>query len=118
MKFFGEVVKGESIGRTIGFPTINVSGYAPELDHGVYTCEVSIPGGVYMGVMHYGPKSFSTSKKAVTEIHLLDFDGDVYGEVVAVSVLDKIRDIRHFPSLKELSDQIKKDVKFLEKTNS
>lgn len=120
MKLFGQVVKGESIGKKIGFPTVNVSGHAPELEYGVYTCKVGVYGDTYMGVMHYGPKSFSSaqSDKVPLEVHILDFDKEIYGEVVCITVMDKIRDVMKFSSLGELSDQIKKDVEFIKKTNS
>lgn len=108
--FHGNVIKGESRGKQLGFPTINLDLHNADLDFGVYAARVKVNEKQYWGAMHYGPRHTFNNEQPVMEVHLLDFDGDLYGEQVEVQVLKKIRDIKKFSNKEELIEQIKKDV--------
>ena len=105
----GTVVEGQKIGRTLGFRTANIL-YPPEL--------VDIPFGVYevetnygKGIANFGIRpTISDTKKAVLEIHILDFDQDIYGENLNVKFIRMIRKEQKFSSADELKFQINKDI--------
>lgn len=115
IKFASNVKKGAGIGGSLGIPTVNLEiEKIPEtLEQGIYICEVEILGKKYRGAMHYGPKSFGTDNpyKIFCEIHVFDFDKNVYDEEVVVNVLKKIRDVRQFDGQEELIKQIHSDIK-------
>ncbi len=110
------VVHGRKIGRTINFPTANLI-YPEELikiERGVYFVIVSTNRKNFRGVMNYGlrPTVDKGDVVAVPEVHLLDFSGNLYGNIVKVSLVSKIREERPFNSLSELKAQITKDCDF------
>ena len=111
----GTVIEGNKIGRKLGFPTANIA--YPEktvqIPYGVYSCRVIFQNNQYKGIMNYGIKPTLTqkTKKAETEIHIMGFDEDLYGETIQVKIIEKIRDERKFNSLEELQAQIKEDIK-------
>ena len=111
-----EVVGGNKLGRTIGFPTINQN-MPPELilpRFGVYTGRVAVHGGCYKGITNIGVKPTAGENKQVTiETHITGFDGDLYGEIIKVSLISFIRPEMKFNSFTELSQQIKEDLKWL-----
>jgi riboflavin kinase / FMN adenylyltransferase len=115
MKIEGEVKVGKKRGTGIGFPTINleISSISEGGYSGVYAVTVEIKKTLYFGVMHYGPKFINSDNpdEFFCEIHILDFNKDVYGESVIIQVLKKIRNVRQFKGEKELFDQITQDVK-------
>lgn len=118
----GEVVHGDAIGRQIGFPTANL-----DLDHelrpprGVYGIATKIEGQRRFGLMNIGvrPTVDADSDAEPTweerlrderiEVHLLDFDGDLYGQSLEVALLVRIREEKRFPGLRELQHQISAD---------
>jgi len=113
----GTVVKGQQLGRDLGFPTCNVKLNRKTLPlHGVYACDVQVnnedlaerflKGAANIG---YRP-TVSDSNKAVLEVHLLDFDSDLYGEKITVIFRHKIREEQKFASLDELQARIAIDV--------
>ncbi|MBA4336658.1 hypothetical protein C0416_02685 [bacterium] len=112
--FKGVVVKGIQKGSEIGFPTINVqvSNAPKNVVFGIYVCLIEIKGASYNAVMHYGTKSIGTDDKwkVFCEVHVFDFNKDVYGLEVSVNLLKKIRDVRQFESDEDLIKQIKKDI--------
>ncbi len=110
----GKVVKGNMVGRKIGSPTINIEGEF-ELDYGIYACGVETDRGRFLGAMHYGPRLTLGENKPVLEVMLLDFEGDLYGETVSVDVYNKIREVKKFSGLKDLSARIAKDIAFIRK---
>ena len=113
----GDVIQGRHIGRTIGFKTANVK--YPEnlvkIPDGVYAVEVEINDKKYMGIANYGsnPTVTNDTKKNI-EVHIVNFDEDIYGEGIKINFLDKIRDEKQFKSLTELKEQITKDIECLE----
>ena len=111
------VIHGAQIGRTIGFKTANLlfQNAVIELPNGVYAVEVQVDGINYMGIANYGLKPTVTNDtKKLLEVHILNFDDDIYGKEIKVSFLNKIRDEKKFDSLVELKTQIKKDIECLE----
>lgn len=105
----GVVKKGAQIGRTIGFPTANID-YPEKI--------VKIPYGVYSvkicdrrGIMNWGMKpTVNNTLTPVAETHILDFEGDLYGQNLRIEVLNRIRSEVKFKNLDELKAQIKKDI--------
>ncbi|MBB5172030.1 bifunctional riboflavin kinase/FAD synthetase [Texcoconibacillus texcoconensis] len=110
----GEVVDGEKRGRTIGFPTANVSltdrFQTPHT--GVYAVQMAVEGALYNGVCNVGYKpTFNNEKINVPtiEVHLFDFHGDLYGKTVEVFWHSRLRGEVAFSSVNELIEQINKD---------
>lgn len=104
----GEVVKGNQIGRTIGFRTANLIYPAEliELPYGVY----SVNTNYGKGIANFGVRPSVNGSNAVLEIHILNFDKDIYGETLRAEFNKMIRAEKKFPSLDELKLQIKKDI--------
>ena len=107
------VIHGRKIGRTINFPTANLI-YPEEIvkiENGVYYVIVNTNSNSYKGVMNYGLRPTIDKKELipVPEVHLLDFSGNLYGHIIKVSLIAKIRDEKPFNSLEELKTQIEKD---------
>lgn len=104
----GEVVKGNQIGRTIGFRTANIV-YPPKL--------IELPYGVFAvntnygkGIANFGIRPTINGSTAVLEVHILEFDKDIYGEKISIEFIKMIRPERKFNSLEELKNQIKLDI--------
>ena len=111
----GEIAKGKQLGRTIGFPTLNI--YPPDEKFlppdGVYATQTTINSAKYRGVTNIGlrPTVDSDSKIRSIETHLLDYTGpELYGQHVKTELLEFIRPECRFNSLGELKAQIAKDV--------
>ena len=101
------VIKGKQLGRKLGYPTANME-YPDKI--------VELPFGVYKAealgkpaVLNWGVKPTVDGEKAGLEVHILGFEGDLYGKDLSIKILDKIRDEMRFNSLDELKAQIKKD---------
>ena len=109
----GEVVKGQQLGRKIGFRTANLV-YPCELidlPFGVYSVNVRYGELIYKGISNFGIRpTVSNSKQCSLETHILDFDKDIYGEEISVEFLKMIRAERKFASLSELKAQIGEDI--------
>lgn len=106
----GHVRGGDKRGRTIGFPTANVSlkGYLePAL--GVYAVRAGVGGITYDGVANFGRRPTFDKQDTLLEVHLFDFDGDLYGRQLDTSFVDFIRPERKFSGLDELKAQIAAD---------
>jgi riboflavin kinase / FMN adenylyltransferase len=111
----GEVVAGEQIGRTIGFPTANVAindVYKIPPKNGVYRAGALIDGIHYSGIMNIGtkPTFHNTTKRPSIEIHLFSFTGDLYGKSITLFPQQFIRDEQKFDSLHTLKAQIQQDI--------
>ncbi len=110
----GRVIKGEGRGKKIGFPTANM-GYDKGLlipARGVYVTQTEINKMTYNSVTNIGINpTFNSGYEVHVETHLLDFALDIYGEVIKVIFLKKLRDEKKFPSVNELVNQIDQDSK-------
>jgi riboflavin kinase/FMN adenylyltransferase len=109
----GEVIHGAQVGRSIGYPTANI--LPPEglvqLADGIYASVTHLPGRAEpMPSMTYiGTRPALNTGRRLIETHLLDFDGDLYGQVLRVDVLKRIRADADFPSVDELIAQLRRD---------
>jgi len=111
----GRVVRGAGRGRTIGIPTINLA--PPDArkllpPDGVYAVRVTLGAGSgeqYGGMMNQGPRPTFGEHARTLEIHLFDFDGEVYGEAVNVEWVHRLRAVQAFPSRDALVAQLERD---------
>lgn len=105
------VVDGDKRGRLFGTPTINQ--YLPselvEPRHGVYMSKTFVDGKAYYSVTNIGIRPTIGAGPVSSETYILDFDGNLYGKYVEVSLLRYIRSEKKFASIEELMDQIKRD---------
>jgi riboflavin kinase/FMN adenylyltransferase len=107
----GEVVVGDKRGRTIGFPTANVE---PEPSilipaRGVYACFVEIDGERWPSSVNIGVAPTFGERESRVEAHVLGFDGDLYGKVIEVEFVRRIRGEKKFSGVDELISQIGRD---------
>lgn len=108
----GMVVKGEGRGRKIGFPTANIRFPAERIvpAKGVYITRTQLGDQVWDSLTNIGNNpTFNTGNDIFVETHILDFDGNIYGDEITVEFIKKIRDEKKFESVNHLVDQIKKD---------
>jgi riboflavin kinase / FMN adenylyltransferase len=111
----GRVSHGDKRGRTIGYPTANIHLRRSETPlHGVYSVTMhshrgSIAGGDIAGIANIGRRPTVDGERVQLEVHLFDFNQDIYGELVCISFQHKIRDEKKFESLNDLKQQIKLD---------
>jgi riboflavin kinase/FMN adenylyltransferase len=109
----GVVVLGDQRGRTLGFPTANLILADNAAPHdGVYFAEASCEAGAFGAALSVGRRStfFVQGGQRLAEVHLLDFDGDLYGTVLRVQTRRWIREQRRFPSQDSLISQLHHDV--------
>ncbi len=107
------VIKGRQIGSTIGFKTANLVYPKDMLEpaFGVYAVRVRYGTKIYKAIANFGLRpTVDNTIHPVLEVHILDFDKDIYGEKLRVYFLKKIRGEKKFASLDELKEQIKKDI--------
>jgi riboflavin kinase/FMN adenylyltransferase len=108
----GIVVEGNKIGRKIGFPTANIEvddKYKLIAAGGVYACKVEYSGKMYNGMGNIGTRPTIGINGLVTEVHIFDFNKEIYGEEITIYFIDRIRDEREFESLEELKKQLFRD---------
>ena len=110
--FSGIVVKGNQLGRTIGFPTANIlikEDYKLIPKKGVYLVKSIIKGDLVYGIMNIGVRPTLNGTNQTIEVHYLDFNEDLYEQQLTVEVLEFIRAEQKFDSLEILKNQIQKD---------
>lgn len=111
----GIVQKGEKIASTLGFPSANIE--YPEdkviIPHGIYYVKVNVKNKEYDGILNYGySPTLENRTRLKTEIHILDFSEDIYGERIKVSFIAKIRNQMKFENKEKLKEQIIRDCAF------
>ena len=109
----GIVVRGEGRGRGLGFPTANLR--VAERDklippQGIYAVRGVLRSGCHAGALHLGPRPTFEGSPPTIELHLIDFDRDIYGEEVRVDFIEYLRAIEPFSTVEALVDQIRRDV--------
>lgn len=108
----GKVVHGKELGRTVGMPTANlhiIEGDLPE--PGVYATRIRIDGTWYLSVTNVGTRPSVDSDASLTvETHILDFDRDIYDELVILEVCKFLRPIQKFESLQAVQEQVQRDI--------
>jgi riboflavin kinase/FMN adenylyltransferase len=110
----GTVTGGEKLGKKIGFPTANLSAHSEQFPpNGVYFAEAWIDGVLYHGVVNLGyrPTVSHGAPQRILEIHLLDFQRDIYGQDLELRFVRYLRPERKFDSLDALARQIDLDVR-------
>jgi riboflavin kinase / FMN adenylyltransferase len=110
----GAVTRGDQLGKKIGFPTANLSAHSEQFPpNGVYLAEAWFEGVLYHGVVNLGYRPTVTGSKSqrLLEIHLLDFERDIYGEDLEVRFVRYLRPERKFDSVEALARQIDVDVR-------
>lgn len=110
-KLKSTIIKGKQLGRKIGFPTANMK--YPEnitkIPYGVYKIKtLSMPA-----ILNWGVKPTIDGKEEILEIHIPNFNNDLYNKELEIELLAKIRDEKKFDSIEELKKQIKKDIECL-----
>jgi riboflavin kinase / FMN adenylyltransferase len=108
----GTVTKGNLLGRQLGFPTANLRAHNEQFPpNGVYAVKAWHKEREYGGVVNIGvrPTLEQTKGERILEIHLFDFDQDIYGDEVEVSFLEYLRPEKKFESLTQLKEQIGRD---------
>jgi riboflavin kinase/FMN adenylyltransferase len=110
----GEVVAGKRVGNTIGFPTANlkISSNMTLIKPGVYVTKTTVRDTVYYSVSNVGYNPTFDQKMFNLETYILDFNKDIYHEIISVEFHTRIRDEIKMDSLEQLIDSIKKDVGF------
>ncbi|MFA6256941.1 MAG: riboflavin kinase [Candidatus Paceibacterota bacterium] len=102
----GQVLKGDSYGRKIGFPTVNLKTEAKDVPpNGVYAGTGTLEGKTYRAGIVIGPGDR-------IEAHLIGYDGDAYGKEVVLQINKFLREFKKFDTEEELIAQIKKDLKY------
>ena len=111
----GTVIPGRAVGRTLGFPSANLDPHNEVLPpQGIYAVEARIGDQFHAGALSYGTRpTFDGNDPGippVIELHLIDFDGTIYGKNIETFLLTKLRDQWHFENVESLTAQIAKDV--------
>ena len=109
----GTVVHGDNLGKKIGFPTANLSAHSEQFPpNGVYAAVARLTDGMHCGVVNLGVRPTVTSGKSerVLEVHLFDFDRDIYGRDVEIRFVKFLRPETKFASVDALVAQIRRDV--------
>lgn len=113
--FSGTVIHGKKLGRTIGFPTANVNieeSYKLIPAIGVYAVKCLIGNQKVNGMLNIGTNPTVAGQTLSIEVHLFDFDADLYGQIITVELIKRIRDEQKFNSVAELKTQLNKDQLF------
>ena len=109
----GVVVRGDGRGKGLGFPTANLR--VAERDklvppQGIYAVRGVLRRGTFDGALHLGPRPTFRGSPPSIELHLMDFDDDIYGEEVRVDFVEHLRRIEPFTTVEALVEQIRLDV--------
>jgi riboflavin kinase/FMN adenylyltransferase len=110
--FEGEVVKGDQLGRELGYPTANLLYTDAEkirLGHGVYAVYVQVKDELRKGMLSIGNRPTLSASKEKVEVNIFDFDQQLYGETIRVIVKKYLRAQEKYNSLSELTSQLQKD---------
>ncbi len=109
---FGEVLHGKKLGRTLGFPTMNLLPPAEKLlpAYGVYVTKTKVDGQWFEGITNVGLRPTVDSDKCVSvETHLFEYDMDLYGKQVEVQFLHFIRPEQRFADVEQLKSAMQED---------
>jgi riboflavin kinase / FMN adenylyltransferase len=113
----GRVVKGNQLGRTIGFPTANLAPgtlIPSNLINGVYAVKVKFRMKEFNGMANIGIRPTLENQLRTIEVNIFDFSEDIYGETISICFYEYIREERKFPGMEALKEQIRKDKTLIE----
>jgi len=108
----GKVVRGQSIGHILGFPTANIEvadEYKLIAAVGVYACRVEYMGKIYKGMSNIGYRPTIDHGDLTIEVNIFDFDQQLYGEQITITFVDRLRDEKKFKDREALKAQLAKD---------
>ena len=108
----GKVIKGDGLGKKIMYPTANIfikEKYKIIPKDGVYLIKTFIKNKFYNGMMNIGHRPTIGANEKSLEVHLFNFNKDIYGEQISIDIISKIRDEKKFSSIEALKDQLVKD---------
>jgi len=109
----GEVIRGDGRGKSLGIPTANLRPLSPEKlipANGIYFVRVKSSRWISYGMLSIGTRpTFSTDDTQTIEVHVFGINEDLYGELLSVEFIQRLRDERKFDSPEELVQQIRKD---------
>lgn len=110
----GTVVEGQKLGRKIQFPTANIEASDPDKiipGYGVYAVKVKVANQQFNGMLNIGsrPTVNHNADNRSIEVHILDFDRDIYGHTIGLEFYKKLREEQKFASLEALKEQLAKD---------
>lgn len=108
----GEVVHGQGLGKKWNYPTVNIripENYKLLPKTGVYIIRTKIKNNPFFGIMNIGFRPTVNGKYQTIEVHLLDFNANLYGETIQVKLIKRLRDEQKFASIEDLIKQINKD---------
>lgn len=108
----GHIVHGKKVGRTLGFPTANIrvdEAFKALPREGVYAVWVALKGEKHKGMLYIGRRPTLDNGALTMEVHILDFQEDIYASEIKVSFMHYVRDDIRFRSLEELKEQLKRD---------
>jgi len=115
----GRVIEGFKVGRTIGYPTANISVSDPDKlipAIGVYAVRVNWNSSSYKGMLNIGHRPTLDNGNTISiEVHIIDFKEDIYNQLLEVNLICKIRDEQKFKNIDELKEQLQKDKSFVTK---
>lgn len=107
----GVVVQGDQRGRTIGFPTANLSEIKTLLPKpAVYAAEAIVEGIHWPAAVNIGTRPTFGDTRISVEAHLIGFAGDLYGQQLDLDLISRVREIQRFGKMEELKDQLSRDV--------
>jgi len=109
----GAVESGNQVGRQIGFPTANIRPNDPlkliPLE-GVYAVVVNIDGEIKQGMLNIGFRpTIESSRRQTIEVHIFDFDKEIYNSGIEIALIKRLRNEKRFPSVEQLKHQLEKD---------
>lgn len=110
----GIIIKGKQLGRTIGYPTANITieeDYKLIPNNGVYIAKSVLNGNTVFGMMNIGTRPTVDGTKQTIEINFFDFKQDLYGQKITISLLHRMRSEQKFESIDALKNQLGKDKK-------
>jgi riboflavin kinase / FMN adenylyltransferase len=106
----GRVISGRRLGHTLGVPTANIAlEPTSRLAHGVYAVVARLDGRAFPAVASFGTRPTVDDGPPLLEVHLLDFEGDLYGREMEVEFIERIRDERKFDSIPSLAAEMARD---------
>ncbi len=108
----GRVIKGDKIGRTIGYPTANIfieENYKLIPSDGIYAVTVAMNGNTYKGMAYIGQRPTINGMTRNIEVNIFDFNQEIYGQYVTMYFMEFLRHDVKFTGLEALKDQLKKD---------
>jgi riboflavin kinase/FMN adenylyltransferase len=110
--FTGRVIKGDQLGRELGYPTANLEYEDSDKIHlgeGVFVCQVEIKEQIKTGMLSIGTRPTVSGKEERVEVNILDFDADLYGQELKVTVKKFLRSQEKYANLEELKKQMARD---------